>query len=576
MVKIAMLSDCALQNTGYATITRNLLNSLSSRGFNCINFAHTYVGQVIKNVQFNDNTAVNFTIRGNGNLSHFQDILQPMLREYKPDILIILLDTFMCYPWLLNVDFAPAKTIFYFPHDGGEQLPSQCENILKKVDVAVGMAQNGRDICVNNYDIPARYIPHAVHENIYVPYDKNTIDKIRASYGFSKKDFVIGTVARNQSRKMLDRTIKIFAEYAKINPLAKLFLHTDPHDNAAIFDLVKLIERYKIQNRVRFSGMKYYKGFDYNKMPDVYNLMDIFILTTSGEGFGVPIIEAMACKIPTLVTDYTTTKELVTDTGSGLPIKLLGELTGTWNVERGICDIQDGVEKLQYMYKEREKNSKQWNDWKNNGRKAVEKTYNWNHVTDEWVKLFDEMLEIKHKIPDEFYFKNRGIEVKHFIDAKNWKDFFCCKTAFEFGCGIGPRVYAMNFVGINARGSEISQYAVDNSIIKDKVIQEDIINSKYDKIEPTELVIAYDVLEHIPYKKLNDAINFLINRTTKHILISVPVIGDPNLEADPTHKIKKSKAWWKKKFTDKGLIEIDVPDNFLFKQQLMIFEVKDA
>jgi len=276
------------------------------------------------------------------------------------------------------------------------------------------------------------------------------------------------------------------------------------------------------------------------------------------------------------VTDYTTTKELVTDTGSGLPIKLLGELTGTWNVERGICDIQDGVEKLQYMYKEREKNSKQWNDWKNNGRKAVEKTYNWNHVTDEWVKLFDEMLEIKHKIPDEFYFKNRGIEVKHFIDAKNWKDFFCCKTAFEFGCGIGPRVYAMNFVGINARGSEISQYAVDNSIIKDKVIQEDIINSKYDKIEPTELVIAYDVLEHIPYKKLNDAINFLINRTTKHILISVPVIGDPNLEADPTHKIKKSKAWWKKKFTDKGLIEIDVPDNFLFKQQLMIFEVKDA
>jgi len=40
---------------------------------------------------------------------------------------------------------------------------------------------------------------------------------------------------------------------------------------------------------------------------------------------------------------------------------------------------------------------------------------------------------------DELYFKNRGLELKHFIDAIHWKEFFKCKTALEFGCGRGPR-----------------------------------------------------------------------------------------------------------------------------------------
>jgi len=53
---------------------------------------------------------------------------------------------------------------------------------------------------------------------------------------------------------------------------------------------------------------------------------------------------------------------------------------------------------------------------------------------------------------DELYFANRKLEVKHFIDAIQWKDFFKCKNAIEFGCGRGPRVFAMNNVGIECQG----------------------------------------------------------------------------------------------------------------------------
>jgi len=43
----------------------------------------------------------------------------------------------------------------------------------------------------------------------------------------------------------------------------------------------------------------------------VYNHMDVFILPTAGEGFGIPTIEAMACGVPVAVTNYTSAYEIV-------------------------------------------------------------------------------------------------------------------------------------------------------------------------------------------------------------------------------------------------------------------------
>lgn len=177
---------------------------------------------------------------------------------------------------------------------------------------------------------------------------------------------------------------------------------------------------------------------------------------------------------------------------------------------------------------------------------------------------------------DEIYFSNRGLELKHFIDAIHWKEFFKCKTAVEFGCGKGPRVYAMQNIGIDAKGYEISKFAISNRLCK-KIWEGNITeDAPISTLPEQDLSIGYDVLEHIEYSKLDKAILNLITTTNKYILISVPVIGDLNLEADSTHIIKENKEWWIKQFTDKGLKLIPTPNHFQFKEQLMIFrkEVK--
>ena len=169
---------------------------------------------------------------------------------------------------------------------------------------------------------------------------------------------------------------------------------------------------------------------------------------------------------------------------------------------------------------------------------------------------------------DKYYFANRNLELKHFVDASNWRDFFKCKTAYEFGCGKGPRVYAMNLCGIDTFGYEVSKWAKEHAFI-DKVANFDLTNLSY--FEPKDLVVCYDVLEHIQLDKLDNAITNLINATSKYILISVPVIGDPNLLNDKTHKIHKTKDEWIKLFLSKGLELIDTPNYFLFKDQIFIF-----
>lgn len=178
--------------------------------------------------------------------------------------------------------------------------------------------------------------------------------------------------------------------------------------------------------------------------------------------------------------------------------------------------------------------------------------------------------------PDEFYFADRGLETKHFIDAAHWKRYFNLTPTdgvLEWGCGLGPRIVAMRTQDMNAYGIELSKWAVEHSLAHGFVGQGDITKNTHDPL-PCKLAIAYDLLEHIPYELLNNAIDNLIQSTNKYLLISVPVLGDPNLEADPTHIIKETKEWWKEQFTKKGCKEITVPEYFQYREQLMIFEVQ--
>ncbi|MEK7113026.1 MAG: glycosyltransferase, partial [Patescibacteria group bacterium] len=172
-----------------------------------------------------------------------------------------------------------------------------------------------------------------------------------------------------------------------------------------------LIQRYNLENRVVFSGMSAMNGIPRKDMNNIYNLFDCFFLSTSGEGFGIPIIEAMACEVPVVATSYTTTPELVEENNAGFGIKLAGveqtnmfdgqnmidydtkvmngTLTGSWNVERAFCDVNDACEKITYLAM----NPQVREQMGKNGRKIVLEKYDFEKVGEQFEQLFLSLLK---------------------------------------------------------------------------------------------------------------------------------------------------------------------------------------
>lgn len=167
---------------------------------------------------------------------------------------------------------------------------------------------------------------------------------------------------------------------------------------------------------------------------------------------------------------------------------------------------------------------------------------------------------------DEFYFANRGIDLKHSMMVKQWNDYFKPESVLDLGCGRGPYLYFWYWYCNHCLGIELSQWAVDNRFC-DTITQGDITEEK--NYSDRDLITAIDVLEHLDDKQLNEAMNN-ITRYGKRFLISVPVVGDPNLMNDKTHKQFKTREEWLDLFSNHGIKILPTPDDWLFKDQLFI------
>lgn len=197
-------------------------------------------------------------------------------------------------------------------------------------------------------------------------------------------------------------------------------------------------------------------------------------------------------------------------------------------------------------------------------------------------ELPDQILEKFGISRDELYFENRkNLEPKHIIDAYQWRDFFQPKKVLLCGDGMGQRTLALRSIGVDAEGFDKSAYAVKNSPyglngnitrlwIRD--IAEPMIEEEQDT--SYSLVVAYDVLEHLSYEDLDKALRNCSLWSSKWLLVSVPVKGDPNLEADFTHLIKEERSWWVEQIEKHGFHVIETPQNFIFRNQLIIAEKK--
>ena len=96
------------------------------------------------------------------------------------------------------------------------------------------------------------------------------------------------------------------------------------------------------------------------------------------------------------------------------------------------------------------------------------------------------------------------------------------KTALDVGCGTGELVLALRSFGIDAHGVEISKDALEmvDPSVREYVKAGDITNIPH-KDNEFDLVLTFDVLEHIDKEKILKSMNELVRVSKKYILSKI-------------------------------------------------------
>jgi glycosyltransferase involved in cell wall biosynthesis len=140
----------------------------------------------------------------------------------------------------------------------------------------------------------------------------------RKRLGMPADAFIIGIVAANKGyppRKSWPEMFEAFAKLRTKHNDAILFAHTNPTTQHGGVNLFEIAE----QNGLRLGTDVFFPnqyqlvmgGLNDDGMSDLYSAMDVHLLASRGEGFGIPIVEAQACGCPVIVGDWTSMPELV-------------------------------------------------------------------------------------------------------------------------------------------------------------------------------------------------------------------------------------------------------------------------
>jgi glycosyltransferase involved in cell wall biosynthesis len=95
--------------------------------------------------------------------------------------------------------------------------------------------------------------------------------------------------------------------------------------------------------------------FSGEQMAHFYSSLDVLLAASCGEGFGIPVIEAQACGVPAIVTDFSAQPEVC---GAGWKVAHSPYYTpqNSWQAHP---DVEDMVEALDRAYAARGSMSKQ-------------------------------------------------------------------------------------------------------------------------------------------------------------------------------------------------------------------------
>jgi len=279
-----------------------------------------------------------------------EDVVMERYTELQADMLITLKE-----PWVfqriprLGLNFVPMVPIDHQPVS--QLLLANLKTAFKVITISrVGQWE------LRNNNLDSEYIPHGCSD-VFKYYPERKAEW-RKMWFFDPDEFVVGIVAMNRARKMIPQMLRGYARFRELNPDVKshlmlwtnIYAATSPEmREAGVADvgvyLLPEILQLGLGESVRWpeakiiaEGIPDWSEQGWN-MVNLLGIFDVLFGCTGGEGAGMPFLEANACGVPCITTDYAAGPEYV-GPGYTIPWKEY-VIYDTPGVRRPLADIDE-------------------------------------------------------------------------------------------------------------------------------------------------------------------------------------------------------------------------------------------
>ncbi len=282
-------------------------------------------------------------------------------------------------PKLLNVksvntifDLSPERFPEMFLKKDLYKLKNWTKESAKKADHIITISESSKKDIIKFYDISSQKItvayPGYKAQVFYPIKDYRKINQIKDKYGIKKSRYIIfvGTI---QPRKNLIRLIEAFKV---IQDLKLVIVGKTKGEGRQAWMYDEILQKPKqlgIAEKIIFTGF-----VPETELPFLINGSVAFILPSLWEGFGIPVVDAMACGVPVIVSSISSLPEVVGD--AGILIN-----------PNSVKEIQEAIIKIAT-------DKKLWNR-KSDASLHQAKKFSWEKMARVVLKVFEEVAKTK-------------------------------------------------------------------------------------------------------------------------------------------------------------------------------------
>lgn len=267
-----------------------------------------------------------------------------VLMDFKPDIVMDIRDW-----WMFEFQQrSPFRNFFHWAImptvDAMPQNPMWI-NTFASADSVFAYSEFGRDTLLKQSD-SINFIdiaPPCANKEVFdrVPDKKKHKDEM----GLDSEIFLVGTVMRNQRRKLYPDLFKAFRMFLDETEDSRVFLYCHTFYPDIGWEIPQLLDDFGLNNKVLFGykckncgdmTMDFYRdamchcnkckqfkkkligvnnSIDSAELSKIYNTFDLYVQYANSEGFGMPQLEAAFCGVPVASVNYSAMESVIKNIG---------------------------------------------------------------------------------------------------------------------------------------------------------------------------------------------------------------------------------------------------------------------